>query len=134
MSTGDYVRYLRAVKGGPTPLDIQEATGVPSGTYRQLEQRYREIGDEEDLRKLADYFGVPAEELLERSTWTRKDLSRALVEAREMQRPIQLRLRNGETISGQVKWSDLGAALLQLQDGREVVVQRHFVDRWEVAG
>lgn len=134
MSTGDYVRYLRAAKGGPTPHEIQEATGVSASVYRQLEQRYREIGEEEDLRKLADFFGVPAEELIDRTPWTRKALSQALVEASEAQHPIQLKLRSGETISGQVKWSDLGAVLLVLDDGREMVIQRHFVDRWEIAG
>jgi hypothetical protein len=41
MSTSDYLRYLRAVKGGPTPQDIETATGVPAGAYRQIEQRYR---------------------------------------------------------------------------------------------
>ncbi|MEZ4770505.1 MAG: helix-turn-helix transcriptional regulator [Caldilineales bacterium] len=132
MSTGDYVRYLRAVKGGPTPLDIQEATGIKSGLYRQLEQRYRQIGNDEDLTKLAEYFGVPAEDLIERAPWTRKALSAALVEAREAQRPIRITLRNGESIVGDVKWSDLGAALIVSTDGREIVVQRHFVDRWTV--
>lgn len=133
MSTGDYVRYLRAVKGGPTPIDIQEATGVTSGLYRQLEQRYRQVGAEEDLKKLAEYFGVPAADLIERAPWTRKALSAALVEAREAQRPIRITLRNGESITGDVKWSDLGAALIVSADGREIVVQRHFVDRWTVA-
>ena len=134
MSTGDYVRYLRAAKGGPTPLDIQEATGITAGVYRQLEQRYRQVGEGEDLTKLAEYFGVPAEELIERAPWTRKALSAALVEAREGQQPIRLTLRDGKTVVGNVKWSDLGAALLVLEDGRELVVQRHFVDRWTVGG
>ncbi len=134
MSTGDYVRYLRAVKGGPTPHDIQEATEITAGLYRQLEQRYRQVGDGEDLTKLAEYFGVPAEELIERAPWTRKALSAALVEAREGQQPIRLTLRGGETIVGNVKWSDLGAVLIVPEDGREIVVQRHFVDRWTVGG
>lgn len=134
MSTGDYVRYLRAVKGGPTPHDIQEATGITAGLYRQLEQRYREIGDAEDLTKLAEYFGVPAEELIERSSWTRKALSEVLVNSRETQSPIRVELRNGESLVGVVKWSDLGAALILLEDGREVVIQRHFVDRWQLSG
>lgn len=134
MSTGDYVRYLRATKGGPTPHDIQEATGITAGLYRQLEQRYREVGDEEDLTKLAEYFGVPAAELIERSAWTRKALSEALVNARETQRSIRIELRNGEAIVGSVKWSDLGATLIIAEDGREIVIQRHFVDRWQLNG
>ena len=59
MSTGDYVRQLRAVKGGPTPLEVEEGAGLTPGTYRQLEQRYRAIGSEEDLAKLAEFFQHP---------------------------------------------------------------------------
>ena len=132
MSTGDYVRQLRAVKGGPTPLEIEQAAGLTPGTYRQLEQRYRAVGGEEDLAKLAEFFQVPVDELTSRQKWTRKDLSAALVEAQEQDRMIRLELRTGDTLAGKVTWSDLGAALLQLDDGRELVVQRHIVDRWEL--
>jgi len=134
MSTSDYLRYLRAVKGGPTPQDIETATGVPAGAYRQIEQRYRAQGTEEQLASLAAYFEVPAEELTSRLEWTRKALSAALVEAAEQDAPIQLALRSGQTVTGKVQWSDLGAALLQMEDGQEVVVQRHMVDRWQIVG
>lgn len=132
MSASDYLRYLRAVKGGPTPQDIENATGVPAGAYRQIEQRYRAMGNEEELASLAAYFEVPVEELTGRVEWTRKALSAALVEAVEMNAPISLELRSGQTVTGTVQWSDLGAALLQLEDGQEVVVQRHMVDRWQI--
>jgi transcriptional regulator with XRE-family HTH domain len=132
MSTGDYVRQLRAVKGGPTPLEIEQAIGLTPGTYRQLEQRYRAVGNEQDLAKLAEYFQVPLDELTSRQQWTRKDLSAAFVEAQEQERAIKLELRTGETVVGTVTWSDLGAALLALDNGRELVVQRHIVDRWEL--
>jgi transcriptional regulator with XRE-family HTH domain len=132
MSANDYLRYLRAVKGGPTPQDIEIATGVPAGAYRQIEQRYRAMGSEEELASLAGYFGVPVEELIGRVEWTRKALSAALVEAIELDAPIRLELRSGHQVTGKVQWSDLGAALLQLEDGQEVVVQRHMVDRWQI--
>lgn len=132
MSASDYLRYLRAVKGGPTPQDIENATGVPAGAYRQIEQRYRAMGNEEELASLAAYFEVPVEELTGRVEWTRKALSAALVEAVEMNASISLELRSGQTLTGTVQWSDLGAALLQLEDGQEVVVQRHMVDRWQI--
>lgn len=132
MSTGDYLRYLRAVKGSPTPQHIEEATGVKAGDYRQIEQRYRAMGSEEELAKLAAYYEVPVEEMTSRVEWTRKALSAALVEAVEQDAPIRLELRNGHTVTGKVQWSDLGAALLQLEDGQEVVVQRHMVDRWQI--
>jgi len=134
MSTSDYLRYLRAVKGGPTPQDIETATGVPAGAYRQIEQRYRAQGTEEQLASLAAYFEVPAEDLTSRLEWTRKALSAALVEAAEQDAPIQLALRSGQMVTGKVQWSDLGAALLQMEDGQEVVVQRHMVDRWQIVG
>ncbi len=133
MSTGDYVRYLRAVKGGATPWDIEKATGVPAGTYRQIEQRYREIGSEEELTKLAEYFDVAPAELLDRQEWTRKALSSFLAEASQEGRPVRLFLRTGDTFEGTVAWFDLGATLVRHGDGREVVVQRHVIDRWEVA-
>jgi transcriptional regulator with XRE-family HTH domain len=134
MSASDYLRYLRAVKGGPTPQDIETATGVPAGAYRQIEQRYRAMGKEEELASLAAYFEVPVEELTSRVEWTRKALSAALVEAIEQDALIRLELRSSQTLTGKVQWSDLGAALLQLENGQEVVVQRHMVDRWQIAG
>lgn len=132
MSTGDYLRYLRAVKGGPTPQDVEEATGVKAGDYRQMEQRYRAMGSEEELASLAAYYQVPAEELISRVPWTRKALSAALVEAVEQDAPIHLELRSGHTLTGKVQWSDLGSALLLQEDGRELVVQRHMVERWQI--
>lgn len=133
MSAGDYLRYLRALKGGPTPMDIERATGVPASVYRQIEQRYRAVGTEEELTKLAEYFGVDPEELLDRQAWARKDLSAFLVDAEEQNQLVRFHLRTGQALTGHVRWSDLGAALLELEDGRQLVVQRHVIDRWEVA-
>jgi len=130
MSVGDYLRYLRARKGGVTPWEIQEATGVPCGVYGHMEQRYRELGDEETLQKLATYFGVPVEELTRRKPKYRKLLSGALEAAKQGGIPIRLILRSGHEFTGCVEWWDLGAALLKLDDGSEIVVQRHIVDDW----
>jgi len=132
MSAGDYLRFLRAVKGGPTPWEVETATGVAAGDYRQIEQRYRSFGDEQDLTRLAPYFGVAPEDLIERHGWSRKDFSATLVEVQEADREIRFQLRNGEAIEGKVAWSDLGAAMLTLKDGQQIVIQRHFVDRWEL--
>lgn len=134
MSLGDYVRHLRALRGGPDFRAIHEATGVPIRTIREIEQRYRRVGeDDEDLRKLADYFGVPVEEFTWRREKWRKLLSEALHSAQTEQRPIRLMLRNGPTFEGHVLWWDLGAAEIELPDGGErLVVQRHAVDDWEL--
>jgi len=52
MSLGDYVRYLRAMRGGPDFLSIEAATGVPGRSLREIEQRYRRVGEsDEELQK-----------------------------------------------------------------------------------
>lgn len=131
MSLGDYVRFLRALKGGPTPWQIETDTGIAPGIYRQIEQRYRSIGDEQLLEKMAVYFGVAAEELRWRQHWPRKGLTAALVDAQESGQPLTLVLRNSETLTGAVQWWDLGAVEIRQADGVLLVVQRHMVDRWE---
>jgi transcriptional regulator with XRE-family HTH domain len=114
MSLGDYVRYLRAVKGGLDFLSIEEATGIPSGTLRQIEQRYRRVGEnDEELQKLASYFGVPVGELTWRREKWRKLLSEALYTAQNEGRSIRLTLRDGPTFEGRVVWWDLGATQLE---------------------
>jgi transcriptional regulator with XRE-family HTH domain len=134
MSLGDYVRYLRAMKGGPDYLAIEAATGVAGRTLREIEQRYRRVGEEDgDLQKLADYFGVPVQELTWRREKWRKLLSEALHTAQKEDRPIRLMLRDGSAFEGRVLWWDLGAAELELSGGEgNVVVQRHAVDDWLV--
>jgi hypothetical protein len=132
MSLGDYVRYLRAMKGGPDFWTIQEDTGVPSRTLREIEQRYRRVGEnDEDLQKLAEYFGVSVEKLTQRREKWRKLLSEALHVAQTDACPIRLALRDGPTFEGHVLWWDLGATELELSDKQgRLVVQRHAVDDW----
>jgi transcriptional regulator with XRE-family HTH domain len=134
MSLGDYVRYLRAMRGGPDFLSIEAATGVPGRSLREIEQRYRHVGEsDEELQKLADYYGVPVEELTWRREKWRKLLSEALYTAQTDNRPLRLILRNGPTFDGRILWWDLGAAELELADGTgRLVVQRHAVDDWEL--
>ena len=131
MSLGDYVRFLRAVKGGPTPWEMTEGGGIPSAEYRQIEQRYREVASDEIIEQLARYFDVPTEELLRRRPWSRKQLSADLDRAWRGGRLIHLTLRTGDRFDGRVEWFDLGALLLRQPDeGGEVVIQRHIVDEW----
>lgn len=131
MSLGDMLRLQRAKRGGITPLDIETALpDLPKGIYRQMEQRYRAIGDDASIRLLADFYGVPFEDLRWRLDWPRKALSRALVHAQRNDLPITLHLWNGQSVTGRVKWWDLGAAALETAEG-EIVVQRHAAERWE---
>lgn len=131
MSLGDYLRLLRAQRGGVTPLDIEAALPeLAKGCYRQIEQRYRAVGDDESLRLIAGYYELPFEELRWRLDWPRKALSRALVHALINETPITLHLWNGQVQAGRVKWWDLGALELETAGG-PIVIQRHAVERWD---
>jgi len=130
MSLSDTLRLLRAKRGGITPLDIEAATALPKGIYRQMEQRYRAVGDDDSIRILADFFGVPFEDLRWRLDWPRKALSRALVAAMANGSAITLDLWNGQQVPGVVRWWDLGAVGLETPDGQLLVIQRHAVERW----
>ncbi len=134
MSLGDYLRLQRARHGGVTPWEIEAATDLPKGLYRQMEQRYRAVGDDDSVRNLADYYGVPFEELRWRLDWPRKALSRALVISIKEANPLTLRLWSGQEVTGKVRWWDLGAAAIERADGSLLVVQRHAVERWEPRG
>ncbi len=131
MSSGDYLRFLRALHGGKDFFTIEAETGIPSEIMRQIEQRYRAVGDEQVLRRLAEYYGVPAEEVLWRHEWSRARLTFALEDALRLNVPIRLYLRTGEVFEGHVRWVDLGATCLVV-NGREYIVQRHWVDKWEL--
>lgn len=134
MSLGDYLRYLRARRGGPNPREIAEAAGLPhGGIISQIEQRYREIGDDEALEKLAAYFEVPVEELRWRRARSRKAFSTFINEAMMNDEVVCLHLRLGEDLVGRVRWWDLSALGLEPLDGTPlIVVQRHAVDDWEM--
>lgn len=132
MSLGDMLRLLRARRDGITPVDIEEALpALPKGLYRQMEQRYRAVGDDETIQLLAGYYDVPFEDLRWRLDWPRKALSRACVHVMQHDASLTLTLWNGQTVTGRVKWWDLGALGLELADGQPLVIQRHAVERWE---
>lgn len=131
MSLGDYLRLRRAQRGGITPLDIETALPeLTKGCYRQIEQRYRAVGDDESIRLIAGFYDMPFEELRWRLDWPRKALSRALVQALIQETSITLYLWNHQVVAGQVKWWDLGAVELETPDG-PLVVQRHAIERWD---
>lgn len=134
MSLGDQLRFLRAMKGGPSTREIAQAIGLERITpLREIEQRYREIGDDALLEKLAAYFQVPVEELKWHRARYRKALSRFLEEAQQQGKRVALRLRSGETLTGKIMWWDLGATGLQPDEGELLVVQRHAVIDWGAA-
>ncbi|MDQ1300467.1 MAG: cro/C1-type protein [Chloroflexota bacterium] len=130
MSLGDYLRLLRARQRGITPWEIEEATGLTKGLYRQMEQRYRAMGDDDSISILADFYGIPFDGLRWRLDWPRKALSRTLLAMALDQRPLTLHLWNGQVATGTVVWWDLGAVALDAGADDPLIVQRHAVERW----
>jgi transcriptional regulator with XRE-family HTH domain len=135
MSLGDELRYLRAFHGGGNLMEIESEIGIEPGTLRYVEQRYRRVGeDDEILGKIAAYYDVPLETLQYHRERYRKALSAHLHEAMKAETVARFHLRTGETLSGQVRWWDLGAFGLEPRDGEPlIVVQRHAVLDWEGA-
>jgi transcriptional regulator with XRE-family HTH domain len=136
MSLGDELRYLRAFHSGDNLREIEEAIGLTVGTLRYMEQRYRRVGeDDEVLAKIAAYYDVPLEKLQYHRERYRKALSTVLHQAMESGDVARFELRTGETIAGRVRWWDLGAFGLEPDDGGPLtIVQRHAVVNWEGAG
>lgn len=132
MSLGDHLRYLRAMRGGPNLIEIGEASGAPAARLRLIEQRYSDPSDDATIQKLAAYYGVTAEELQWHRVRLRRNLALHVHAAMQAGRPVTLRLRGGEAVTGRPVWWDLGAIGLQPEDGGPLlVIQRHAVIDWE---
>ncbi len=132
MSLADELRYLRAFHGGGNLGDIEQEIGLEPGTLRYMEQRYRRVGeDDEVLAKIAAHYDVPLGKLQFHRERYRKALSVYLQQALESEATARLELRTGETVAGRVRWWDLGAFGLEPQDGGPLtIVQRHAVLNW----
>jgi hypothetical protein len=135
MSMGDYVKYLRAVRGGVTPSEIEEATGIPFSQINVIEYKFAPVFDDPDLlSKLAAYFQVPVEELGRRATRTRKLLTRFLAEHAASTLRVHFTLAGGARVIGQVMWWDRSAVGLRLDgDAGDAVVYRHSIQIYEDA-
>ncbi|MBN1180002.1 MAG: hypothetical protein JXD18_12380 [Anaerolineae bacterium] len=132
MSLGDELRYLRALRGGPALEEVEAAIEVPRGTMWKIEQRYRRMGEDDDLlARLADYYAVPLADLQFHRERYRKALSAVLHAAQKSGAAASFRLRTGETVHGRVTWWDLASFGLQVPGQPLIVVQRHAVIDWE---
>ncbi|MCS7061487.1 MAG: hypothetical protein RMN25_10025 [Anaerolineae bacterium] len=132
MSLGDHLRFLRAMRGGVQSSGMSEAD---RRKVRELELRYRDTSDDELVHRLADYYGVPVEELMWHRARSRRSLSDYLLAVHSQNRPAELRLRCGEVLTGRVLWWDLAAIGLCVAEDRPlVVVQRHAVIDWPLTG
>lgn len=133
MSLADELRYLRAFRGGPPNWEVEKAAGIPPGTLWRLEKQYRRVGeDDQVLARLAAYYDVPLETLQFHRERYRKALSALLQRLQQSGQTARFRLRTGETLTGRVRWWDLGAFGLEEERGL-TVVQRHSVVDWETA-
>ena len=46
MSLSDYIKYQRALKGGLTPWEIAEGSGVPAREVHLIEVKHRRMGED----------------------------------------------------------------------------------------
>jgi sRNA-binding regulator protein Hfq len=140
MSLSDYIKYLRAVKGGVTPWEIAEASGVPASEVHLIEVKHRRVGDDDEtLAKLSDYFSVPLEELTGRRESYRKMLTHFLEESQRKEAHVTLTLESGEEVSGRIEWYSREAVALvpggdegRVTNGADpYIVQRGWVASWK---
>ncbi len=134
MSLSDYLKFMRANKGGVTPWEIAEATGISSKDVHLLEVKHRRMGeDDAALAKLAAYFEVPLSALTTRREMFRKRLTIFLADGQYAQEPVTLALESGEEIAGTVAWFGREAVALVPAGGDSempIVVQRAVVADW----
>lgn len=133
MSLSDHLRFLRAMRGGPSLVEVCAAIGEPSGArVRAIELHYRDVSDDEIIERLAAYYAVPAAELQWHRARSRRALALHVHAAMQANREVTLHLRSRETLRGQPVWWDLAAIGLQPEGGGPLlVVQRHAVIDWE---
>jgi hypothetical protein len=133
MSLSDYVKFMRAVKGGVTPWEIADATGVPSKEVHLLEVKHRRMGDDDAmLAKLAEYFEVPVDELVRRRDAFRKRLTGFVADRQRGNEPVTFVLESGERLQGTIAWFGREAIALQPADGgTPFVIQRAVIAEWQ---
>lgn len=133
MSLGDHLRFLRAMNDGIDTATIAEAIGEERPwPINEIEVRYREIGDDDLLRRLAEYYEQPVEEFFWHRERSRKKLTIFIAQATQANNPVALQMRSGKTLAGVPQWWDLGTIGLQQEgDDTITVVQRHAVVDWK---
>jgi len=139
MSLSDYIKYLRAVKGGLTPWEIAAGSGVPAREVHLLEVKHRRMGEDDAmLRSLAEFFGVPVTDLTSRRDAYRKRLTTFLEESQNEDAPVTFKMEGGEEITGKVDWFGREAVAIIPQTGEAseppYIVQRSWVADWRLAG
>ncbi|HUP27826.1 MAG TPA: hypothetical protein VM409_05275 [Chloroflexia bacterium] len=135
----DYIKFLRASRGGITPWEISEACGVPAGDIHYIEVKHRRVGgDDAALGTLARFFNVDVSELTTRREAYRKLLTMFLDQNTNSGSPVVFRLESGEQIEGQVCWySREAVAVAPVSEeggqGAPFIVQRCWIADWRQA-
>ncbi|HET7081844.1 MAG TPA: hypothetical protein VFM49_30815 [Chloroflexia bacterium] len=134
MSLSDYLKFMRATKGGVTPWEIADATGLSSKDVHLLEVKHRRMGEDDAmLAKLAQYFEVPVDDLVKRRDNFRKRLTGFVADRQRTQEPVVLVLESGEELHGTIAWFGREAVAVDLTGGdpeTPLVVQRAVVAEW----
>ena len=138
MSLSDYIKYLRAVKGGLTPWEIAAGSGVPAREVHLLEVKHRRMGEDDAmLHSLADFFGVPVNDLMSRRDAYRKRLTTFLEESQKEESGVTFKMEGGEEITGKIEWFGREAVALSPESGEAstpYILQRSWVADWRLAG
>ena len=134
MSLSDYMKFMRATKGGVTPWEIADATGLSSKDVHLLEVKHRRMGEDDAmLARLAEYFEVPVDDLVKRRDNFRKRLTGFVADRQRTQEPVVLVLESGEELHGTITWFGREAVALNLtgeDPETPLVVQRAVVAEW----
>ena len=131
MILSDLLTYLRARKGGVFYSDVADALGLPLLRLVRAE-RTMTVPDLtlEELRRLAEYFEVPPDQLIEARLRGRGDLTSYLAAQEKANQPARLSLRGGSSVAGLVLWRDRHAVALLQPDRSSMVVYRSSVAEW----
>jgi hypothetical protein len=131
MSLSDQLRFWRAQRGGHDHAALAAAYGSEAAQrIHLLEMRQRDVSDDALLEQIAAFYEVPLEEVRWHRQRSRKALSQYLLDAQLAARPITVRVRTGEELTGELNGWDLTAIGLKRVDGSLLVVQRHAVIDW----
>jgi hypothetical protein len=131
MTLSDLLTYLRARKGGVFYSDVTDATEIATLRLVRAERTYT-VPDlsPEEINRLAEYFGVPRDQLQAARQQSRGTLTTYLDERDKAKAPATLRLLGNATVAGPVVWRDRHAVALRQPDGSVLVVYRSSVDGW----
>jgi hypothetical protein len=131
MTLSDLLTFLRARKAGIFYSDVAEATEIATLRLVRAERTYT-VPDlsPDEINRLAEYFGVPAEQLHEARQQSRGALTAYLGENEKAKTPVTLRLLGDASVTGPIIWRDRHAVALSQPDGSTLVVYRSSVERW----